>query len=419
MFAGRGRSAWATTMWSTSCFAICSMPSSTAPLRPRPSPQITWAPWCSAHSATSSSSQATNVGNVADGTDHPGRHPARELCALSLVERADQPALGSAEPLHRERERPPALATTVEDACVGRGGQRIGGAGPVGVAVGPRHVQRPWIRCGHADHPQQAHALSARGRDHRGHGSSLEGVGVPRPVTSSRGTAIRNPSAGSSRPTIAGMFRPRRRRCGSAASTARPVTETRLRIPDGDAVQRGLVRRRRRRAHRHRDRERSSRPFAVALSGGGLLTERPPADVPVQGIELDASASCCRSVIGRACGWRSPTVAATPGRSRRRVPAVAAVVSGWLTVCERASRLGLPDQQLVEAVVAARCDLLLDGPVDPADPLGFLFDVAQLVRLGDGADAWLPEVIGPLERLGSRAWTAGRRRARSRSNGWR
>ena len=76
------------------------------------------------------------------------------------------------------------------------------------------------------------------------------------------------------------------------------------------------------------------------------------------------------------------------------------MVSGWLTVCERASRLGLPDQQLVDAVIAARCDLLLDGPVDQADPLGFLADVAQIVRLGDDAEAWLPEVIGPLERIG-------------------
>ena len=69
-----------------------------------------------------------------------------------------------------------------------------------------------------------------------------------------------------------------------------PVIETRLRIPDGDAVQRvwsvaddgGLTV-----IEIEND---SSRPFAVALTGGGLVTERPPADVPIQGIELDASA---------------------------------------------------------------------------------------------------------------------------------
>jgi hypothetical protein len=179
-----------------------------------------------------------------------------------------------------------------------------------------------------------------------------------------------------------------------------PVTETRLRIPDGDAVQRvwtvadhgGLTI-----MEIEND---SARPIAVALTGGGLLTERPPTDVAVKGIELDASA------IVLPVGHRSSARVAISHRRRdtgpipARVPPVAAVVSGWLTVCERASRLGLPDQQLVDAVTAARCDLLLDGPVDAADPLGFLADVAQIVRLGDDADAWLPEVIGPLERIG-------------------
>jgi hypothetical protein len=179
-----------------------------------------------------------------------------------------------------------------------------------------------------------------------------------------------------------------------------PVTETRLRIPDGDAVQRvwtvadhgGLTI-----IEVEND---SARPIALAFTGGGLLTERPPSAVPVKGLELDATA------IVVPVGHRSSVRVAAPHRRRvsgpfpARVSDFAAVVSGWLTVCERASRLGLPDQQLVEAVAAARCDLLLDGPVDPADSLGFLADVAQIVRLGDDAGAWLPEVIGPLERLG-------------------
>ena len=181
-----------------------------------------------------------------------------------------------------------------------------------------------------------------------------------------------------------------------------PVTETRLRIPDGDAVQRvwtvadhgGLTI-----VDIEND---SARPIAVALTGGGLLTERPPSDVPVRGIDLDDTA------IVLPVGHRSSTRVAIPHRRRAsgalpaRIPDMAAVVSGWLTVCERASRLGLPDQPLVDSVVAARCDLLLDGPVDQDDPVGFLADVAQMVRLGDDADAWLPEVIGPLERIGRR-----------------
>ncbi len=179
-----------------------------------------------------------------------------------------------------------------------------------------------------------------------------------------------------------------------------PVVETRLRIPNGDAVQRiwtvadhgGLTM-----VEIEND---SARPIAVALTGGGLLTERPPSDVPVKGLDLDDSA------IVLPVGHRSSARVAISHRRREpgpvpsRIPDVAAVVSGWLTVCEQASRLGLPDQHLVDAVVAARCDLLLEGPVEADDQLGFLADVGQIVRLGDDADAWLPEVIGPLERLG-------------------
>ena len=43
--------------------AIVSTPESTAPLRPRPGPHSTVAPSDSAHFATASSSQATNVGS--------------------------------------------------------------------------------------------------------------------------------------------------------------------------------------------------------------------------------------------------------------------------------------------------------------------------------------------------------------------
>lgn len=182
-----------------------------------------------------------------------------------------------------------------------------------------------------------------------------------------------------------------------------PVTETRLRIPDGDAVHRvwsvaddggGTV------VEIEND---SSRPIAVALTGGGLLTERPVGNVAVQGIELDDSA------IVLPIGHRASARVAIPHLPRAgqvalpaRTPTIEAVVSGWLTVCERASRLGLSDQSLVDSVVAARCDLLLDGPVDATDELGFLADVGQLARLGDDAEAWLPEAIGPLERVARR-----------------
>ena len=177
-----------------------------------------------------------------------------------------------------------------------------------------------------------------------------------------------------------------------------PVIETRLRVPDGDAVQRvwsvadggGLTI-----IEIEND---SSRPFAVAFSGGGIVTERPVADVPIRGIDLPDDAIVLpvghRSTLRVAIPHTS--MPGAPERLVRAAPA-AAVANGWVAVCEQASRLTLPDASLVEAVVSARCDLLLEGPAQPgSDALGFLFDVAHLTRLGDGAEAWLPEIVEPV-----------------------
>ncbi|HSL73523.1 MAG TPA: hypothetical protein VK853_03615 [Ilumatobacteraceae bacterium] len=179
------------------------------------------------------------------------------------------------------------------------------------------------------------------------------------------------------------------------------VVETRLRIPDGDAVQRvwsvpelgGLTV-----IEVEND---SPLPFAVAFAGGRVLTERPPADVPIQGIELPDPA------IVLPVGHRSSIRVAVPHDPRRigawALPALApsmAVVRGWLTVVHRASRVVLPDAGLADALTAARCDLLLSGPISgDDDPVGFLFDVAELGRLGDDADAWMPEIVEPIAQV--------------------
>lgn len=180
-----------------------------------------------------------------------------------------------------------------------------------------------------------------------------------------------------------------------------PVVETRVRVPDGDAVQRvwsvadhgGLTI-----VEVEND---SPLPFAVAFAGLPLLTQRRPADVPVEGIDLPDDAVVMpvghhASVrIGLAADRGSGDLVAGP------LPAVAdaaAVARGWLRVTEGASRLEVPDEPLVEAVTAARCDLLLEGPVDAAaDPAGFLLDVGELVRLGDDPAAWMPEIAASAE----------------------
>lgn len=181
-----------------------------------------------------------------------------------------------------------------------------------------------------------------------------------------------------------------------------PVVETRIRVPDGDAVQRvwavsdvgGTV--------VVEFENESPMPFAIALTGPEVVTERPSAEVPIQGIELPEEAivlpvghrATVRVALASAGG------SAFPPAGLPRVPPLLAVVRGWTRVVEQASRLVLPDERLVHAVVAARCDLLLEGPVDAAeDPVGFLLDVAELVRCGDAADAWLMEIVEPAEHV--------------------
>lgn len=176
-----------------------------------------------------------------------------------------------------------------------------------------------------------------------------------------------------------------------------PVTETRMRIPDGDAVQRvwsvasygGFTI-----VEIEND---SPLPFAVAFSGMPVVTERAPSELPIQGIELPAGSITLP--VGHHTTIRVGVAhgAAVDPQALRAAPPADAVARGWTAIAERASRLGLPDEALSTAVVSARCDLMLDGPVDADDdPTGFILDVGELVRLGEPADAWLPEIVEPL-----------------------
>ncbi len=184
-----------------------------------------------------------------------------------------------------------------------------------------------------------------------------------------------------------------------------PVVETRVRIPGGDAVQRvysvadagGLT--------IIEVTNESTLPIAVAFTGGGLLSPRPPAAVPPQGIDLAADAVIypighqAAVVVARAHGAAADAVLPDT------VVSADQVARGWLTQTQRASRLQLPDVAMVEAVTAARCELLLNGPstAGDADPVTeavtFLLGVAELVRLGQPGSIWVPDVAAQLERL--------------------
>jgi len=185
-----------------------------------------------------------------------------------------------------------------------------------------------------------------------------------------------------------------------------PVVETRLRVPDGDAVHRvwsvadkgGMTV-----VEVMND---SPLPFAVAFAGAPVVTQRPPSDVPVRGIDLPTDAIVLP--VGHHAAVRvglsaDPTSGALVTGQLGQVADAEAVGRGWLTVTDAASRLETPDAALAEAVTAARCDLLLDGPVDSAaDPVGFLLDIGELVRVGDDASAWMPEIVGPAEAIARR-----------------
>jgi len=162
------------------------------------------------------------------------------------------------------------------------------------------------------------------------------------------------------------------------------VFETKVRIPSGDAVQRvwsvpdlgGLT--------VVEIANESPLPIAVALTRPDLLTTRPPADVPLQGIELPAGTITMpighRTSIAVALAHQLPAAGPLPPG----LPPADAVVRGWTSRADAASRLELPEAALVEAVRAARCEAALGAVSAAADePERYLLLVGELVRMGE------------------------------------
>lgn len=176
-----------------------------------------------------------------------------------------------------------------------------------------------------------------------------------------------------------------------------PVLETRLRVPSGDAVQRvwcvadqggfTLI-------EIEND---STLPFAVAFNRSDVLSTRPPASVPIEGISLPAESVVFpvghRSVVQFALAHTAGVSALPSG-----LASAAQVARGWTTTVDRAGRMLVPDETLASEIVRLRVELALNGPVDPTDdPVGFLIDVGQLVRLGERSDGWVPDVADAVE----------------------
>jgi hypothetical protein len=73
------------------------------------------------------------------------------------------------------------------------------------------------------------------------------------------------------------------------------------------------------------------------------------------------------------------------------LPGADVVARGWVTQTEAGARYVVPDAALAEAVVAARCDALLDA-VDASDDVALLLAVAERVHLGDAPEPWVDSV---------------------------
>jgi hypothetical protein len=185
------------------------------------------------------------------------------------------------------------------------------------------------------------------------------------------------------------------------------VVETRLRVPQGDVAQRVYA------VADHGGltvievRNESPLPVAVAFAGAAVLSHRPPADVPIQGIDLPGD-----TVVFPIGHHATVTVALAHAQSFGRgslarlppaVPSAEQVARGWSATCDRASRLVLPDETLVQAAASVRCELALAGAFDgadlAADPVGFLLAVDQLVRMVGMAEPWMPDVARAVEAI--------------------
>jgi len=183
------------------------------------------------------------------------------------------------------------------------------------------------------------------------------------------------------------------------------VVETRVRVPNGDVVQRifsvadsgGLT--------IVEVENESTMPVAVAFDRRDVLTERQVAVVPIEGIDLPPDAFVLP--LGHRATLR---VAIVHGRQRSDpLPAGLSthlqVVRGWLSLTERASRLVLPDGErgasVAEAITAERCELALGSiPHARDDPIGFALALGELVRMGERPEHWIPELVDAVESIG-------------------
>ena len=154
-----------------------------------------------------------------------------------------------------------------------------------------------------------------------------------------------------------------------------PVAETRMRVGQGDIVQRvycvadsgGIT--------VVEFENETPMPVVVAVTRGDLLTSRPLGDNAPMGIELPAGSITLP--LGHRATVRVGLAHTRPERGRLPddTPDHQQVVRGWETACDVASRINLPDHTVVGRVSAVRSNLLLGIGTEGA--------AIELVRLGE------------------------------------
>ena len=162
-----------------------------------------------------------------------------------------------------------------------------------------------------------------------------------------------------------------------------PVVETRMKVGPGDIVQR---------AYCVADlggitvvefENETPVSVVVALTRNDILTTRPVGENPPQGIDLPAGSIALP--LGHKASFRVGISHVSPesGRLPDDLPGHQAVMRGWESACDVASRINLPDHTVVSRVSAVRSNILL----------GDDHDAVEAVRLGETHHDSIIEVV--------------------------
>lgn len=170
-----------------------------------------------------------------------------------------------------------------------------------------------------------------------------------------------------------------------------PVSETRVKVPGGDIIQRiysvatqgGMTV-----MEFEND---TPMPVAIAVTRPDVLTTRPPADNPPQGISLPAGSIVVP--VGHKTSTRIALLHSQPraGVVPEDVPIHQQVVRGWESACDVASRINVPDHTVVAGVSRVRSNLLLGVDVDADSAI-------ELTRLGETHHDSIVDVVNAVQR---------------------